>query len=67
MAGFCIYRYIYIYKIRYTYGDISITTRMYIHARLQFVSHLDFPLFFGQIYRVDHGRGNDFDEADRDT
>jgi len=40
---------------------------MYIHARLQFVSHLDFPLFFGQIYRVDHGRGNDFDEADRDT
>ena len=36
---------------------------MYIHARLQFVSHFDFPLFSGQIYAVDHRRGNDFDEG----
>ena len=43
------------------------TSHMYIYARLKFVSHFDFPLFSGQIYRVDHGRGNDFDETDSDT
>ena len=43
------------------------TTHMYIHARLQLRSHFDFPLFSGQIYGVDHGRGNDFDDADSDT
>ena len=43
------------------------TTHMYIHARLQFVSHFDFPLFYGQIYGVDHGKGNDFDEVDSNT
>jgi len=42
------------------------TSYMYIYAHLQLVSHFNFPLFSGQIYRVEHGRGNDFDETDSD-
>ena len=53
--------------VRYIYGDISMSTHIYIHARLQFVSHFDFRFFSGHIYGVDHGRGNDFDEVDSDT
>jgi len=53
--------------VEHMYGDISMTTHMYIHARLQFASPFDFPLFSGQIYGVDHGRENDFDEIDSDT
>jgi len=53
--------------VRYIYIDISMTTRMYIHARLQCVRHFDFPLCSGQIYGVDHERGNDFDQTDSDT